>query len=91
MGAAFNSVFRVVQVAVLARILVPEDYGLMAIVTVVLAIGSVFADMGLSGAYLQRRDVTDGQRTSLFWTGVAVGAALALLLVLASQTKKLTT
>ncbi len=80
-GAAFTSVFKVVQVAFLARLLAPADYGLMAVVTVILGIGTVFSDFGLSNAYLQSRDVTPRQRSSLYWASVGTGAMLTALVL----------
>ncbi len=61
------------QVAVLARLLEPEDYGLMALVAVVLAFGSLFADMGVNSAFVER--------SSLFWLNVSVSIGIALLVV----------
>ncbi|WP_181049672.1 MOP flippase family protein [Marinobacter persicus] len=66
------------QVAVLARLLTPEDFGLMAMVAVVLGFGTVFTDMGVNSAYVQRSDVTQAQRSSLFWLNLFFGVGLTL-------------
>jgi lipopolysaccharide exporter len=83
-AAAANAVIRFGQLFVLVRILNPEDYGLIALVTVVLSFATLFADMGLNSAYLHRRDVSNEQRSSLFWANVSFSAVLALLVVFAS-------
>lgn len=67
------------QLAVLARLLAPEDYGLMAMVAVVLGFATVFTDLGLNSAYVQRQEVTPEQRSSLFWLNIAMGTGLTLL------------
>ena len=44
---------------VLARILLPEDYGLIALVTVFIQILNVFVDSGLGNALIQKKDADD--------------------------------
>jgi O-antigen/teichoic acid export membrane protein len=72
------------QIAVLARLLSPEDYGLMAMVAVVLGFAKIFTDMGINSAYVQRQNVTREQRSSLFWLNLAISGALTLLLFFCS-------
>ena len=80
-GMVFKGLMQVAQVAVLARLLAPEDYGLMAMVAVVLSFATVFADFGVNSAFVQRRDVTQEQRSSLFWFNLALSACLMLLVM----------
>jgi O-antigen/teichoic acid export membrane protein len=80
-SAAARALLQLAQVAVLARLLAPEDYGLMAMVGVVLGFASIFTDMGVNSAYVQRQDVTPEQRSSLFWLNVGMGGALTLLIL----------
>ena len=79
--AVGKSLLTIASLSVLARILVPEDYGLMAIVTVILGFAGLFGDLGINAAVVQRQDVTDVQRTSLFWLNVLVSIVLALIVV----------
>lgn len=83
-SAVFRAALQIVQVAVLARLLSPEDYGLMAMVGVVLGFAGVFADLGLSSAFVQRKQVTEEERSSLFWLNVVVGAAFTFLVGVSS-------
>jgi len=72
----------VVQTAttmVLARLLSPEDFGLMGMVVVVIGFLGLFRDAGLGMATVQRLEVTHQQTSTLFWINVAVGAILAIL------------
>lgn len=84
-SAIFKGLLQISQLAVLARILVPEDFGLMALVTVVLGFATLFADLGLNSAYIQRQDVTPTQRSSLFWLNTSVSLLLMLLVMLLSH------
>jgi O-antigen/teichoic acid export membrane protein len=83
LGAAGKVFVQIAQVAILTRLLSPDDFGIMAIVMVVVSVGSLFSDGGLSSAFLQRRDVPDDARSSLYWLNVAlalvVGIAIALM------------
>lgn len=72
------------QVAVLARLLAPQDYGLMAMVGVVLGFAGLFADMGINSAFVQRQNVSEDERSSLFWLNVGLSAALSMLVVVLS-------
>jgi len=83
-AAAVRALVQLAQVAVLARLLSPEDYGLMAMVAVVVGFATVFADMGVNSAYVQRQNVTPEQRSSLFWLNVAISAGMTLIVLLCS-------
>ena len=52
---------------VLARILLPEDYGLIALVTVFIQILNVFVDSGLGNALIQKKDADDLDFSSVFY------------------------
>jgi len=80
-AAVMQSLMQLVQMAVLARLLSPEDFGLMALVSVAIVFCSLFSDMGLSSAFIQRQDVTPQQRSSLFWLNIAMGTALTILMI----------
>ncbi len=75
---------QIVSTAVLARLLTPADFGIVAMVTAVTAFAGLFRDLGLSTASIQKRDLTHGQQCNLFWINVGVGATLSLLTAAAS-------
>ena len=62
---------------VLSRLLLPRDFGLVAMATAVTGFLSLFRDFGLSSASVQRTGVTDDQVSTLFWINLLVGATLA--------------
>jgi PST family polysaccharide transporter len=65
---------------VLARLLVPQDFGLFAMVTTVMGFLIIFQDAGLSTATVQRQEITHAQVSNLFWVNVVVGGVTTLLL-----------
>ena len=67
---------------VLARLLTPGDFGLIAMVTAITGFVAMFKDAGLSMATVQRKDVTHEQVSTLFWINVAL-SALAMLVIAA--------
>jgi PST family polysaccharide transporter len=78
---AANFLLRIGSLMVLARLLDPEDFGLVAMVTVVTGVFSLFRDAGLSTATIQRATVTEKQISTLFWMNMLVGAILGGLLL----------
>jgi PST family polysaccharide transporter len=69
---------------VLARLLKPADFGLVAMVTAITSLGTAFADLGLSEATIQRKEITHDQVSTLFWVNLAIGLGLmAITLALA--------
>lgn len=69
--------------AILARLLFPQDFGLVAMVSAVTGFVAMFKDAGLSMATIQRQNVTQAQISTLFWINVALGV-LVMLVVLAT-------
>jgi O-antigen/teichoic acid export membrane protein len=69
-----------VSTMILARLLTPRDFGLVAMVTTVTGFLRVFKDTGLSIATVQRERITHAQVSSLFWINVGVSALTGLAL-----------
>lgn len=65
--------------AVLARLLSPEDFGVIAISTVIIAFFTLFTDMGIGAAIVQNRNLTNDDLNSLFSLGIYMGLFLAAL------------
>jgi O-antigen/teichoic acid export membrane protein len=74
-----NFFIRIVSLMALSRLLDPKDFGLVAMVTAITGVFSIFTAFGLSSATVQRDTVTDEQVSTLFWINLLVGAILALL------------
>lgn len=76
-------VLQSISTVVLARLLMPEDFGLVAMVMVIVGFAAVFQDMGFSWATVQSPRITHQQASALFWIQVAVtiglGAVVAFI------------
>lgn len=55
---------------VLARLLLPDDYGVVAIVTVLISFFNVFVDSGFANALIQKLDADDLDFSSVFWFNI---------------------
>jgi len=80
-GQGVRIVIQLVGIVVLARLLSPADYGLVAMVTAIIGIAEIFRDFGLSSAAIQAKTITRGQKDNLFWTNTGIGAALSLVVL----------
>ena len=65
--------------AILARLLTPSDFGILAMVMAVIGFVIFFRNLGLSMATVQREDIANHQVNSLFW--VNLGFSLVILLI----------
>jgi PST family polysaccharide transporter len=79
-----NGILQILAAAVLARLLTPGDFGLVAIVTVLTSFASLLIDFGLGDVTTQRSKITPSQISSLFWISSGVGLAVAVALAAAS-------
>ena len=68
----------------LARLLTPEDFGLVAVLAFFVGAGAVLADGGLAVALIQRRDTEHSDESTVFWTNLALGASITVALVIAA-------
>ena len=76
---AIKFVLQLGSTAILARLLTPADFGLIAMVAVFTNFVGLFKDLGLSTATVQRERITHAQASTLFWINVALSVALAVI------------
>ena len=62
----------------LARLLEPADFGLIAMVMVIFGLATVFTDVGLGAALIQRRRVLPIHYSSVFYFNITIGSILTL-------------
>lgn len=67
------------SIVVLARLLTPDDFGLVAMVTAVTGFVAIFKDAGLSMATVQKAEIDHNQVSTLFWINVAISLGLMCL------------
>lgn len=71
-----------VVMIIMARILTPEDYGLVGMVTIFIAISQSLVDSGFSQALIRKQDRTETDNSTVFFFNIGVGLFLYLVLFL---------
>lgn len=69
---------------ILARLLTPADFGLLAVVNVFYLLVTLFIDGGLKEALIQKKDATDTDYSTVFWLNLFMGTALYAVLFVAA-------
>lgn len=73
-GASF-----VIQI-ILARLLSPEDYGVLSIMIIFTALANVFIQTGFNTALIQNKDVDDEDYSSVFWATLVIAIVIYAVL-----------
>lgn len=84
LSAIIRAVLQILQLTILARLLTPADFGLMAITGSILAIVVLFSDLGLSRAIIHFDHLTENTLSSLYWLNLLMGLVLSLLFAAAA-------
>ena len=85
MGAqAVRFAIQTASTMILARLLAPEDFGLVGMVTVLMQFVLFFRDFGLTQATVQRPTINRSQISNLFWFNVAASVGIAALFALSA-------
>lgn len=79
-GQGGRIALQLLSVIILARLLGPADFGLVAMASAFIGIGELLRDFGLSSAAIQSKELTKDQRDTLCWLNIALGAALSMLI-----------
>jgi O-antigen/teichoic acid export membrane protein len=77
---AVKFILNLASLSILARLLVPGDFGLVAMVTPLYRLAGFFQDLGLSAATIQKREITPAQVSNLFWLNVTLSVILGILM-----------
>ena len=81
-GAKYSSVaMNLVFTMILARLLSPEEFGTVAVITVFISFFNLFADMGLGTGVIQNKELSDEEINDIFSFSVYQGLILALLFI----------
>ncbi|MGY1749255.1 lipopolysaccharide biosynthesis protein [Modestobacter sp. SYSU DS0511] len=87
-GASTTLLWQIVRVGtqiggtvLLARLLSPADFGLIAMVTSLVGIGEILRDFGLTSAAVQAKSLSNKQKNNLFWINATVGALMTALVL----------
>lgn len=64
----------------LARLLIPKDYGTVALITVFIAISTVFVQSGFNTALIQKKDIDEEEISSVFYLSLFIAIVIYLIL-----------
>lgn len=77
-------VLSTVSAIVLARLLTPQDYGLIGMVAILVGFLGMFQYLGLSTATIKWSELNHGQVSTLFWLNMGLSTAIMLLAIAAA-------
>ncbi len=79
-GQCVRIVISLIAIPILSRLLSPEDFGLVAMVTAITGFAGMFVDSGLAQSTIQKDKINQQQISNLFWFSSTVGLCLAVIL-----------
>ncbi|OFY04483.1 MAG: hypothetical protein A2W93_04755 [Bacteroidetes bacterium GWF2_43_63] len=73
---------QIVRVGIIARFVLPEDYGIVAAVQGIIGLSTILGDFGMTTAALQKRTLSSNSESAFFWFNVVIGSLLVIILSL---------
>jgi PST family polysaccharide transporter len=80
----FASAIKFFGAIILARILVPDDFGLLSMTATFILLLQNFGENGFTEAIIQQKNISHHQVSSLFWINITIGFFLAFILVISA-------
>ncbi|MBN2396502.1 MAG: MOP flippase family protein [Candidatus Atribacteria bacterium] len=87
-GLAWSGTGQIVQQAtqfiigvILARLLSPRDFGLIAMIIVFTGFAEIFKDLGLGSAIIQKKGLENDHLNSIFWVNIITGLLLTGVII----------
>ena len=65
---------------ILARILSPEEFGLVGMIAIFISLGSSLMDSGFSGALIRKKEATESDLSTVFYTNLVLSLIIYLIL-----------
>lgn len=79
-----NGLVQILRLSILSRFLSKEDFGIVAILTLILGLTQVFSDMGFSAAIMSQKKIEKSNFLSLYWLQFLVFTFMMLSISLCS-------
>ena len=70
---------------VLARLLSPDEYGLIGILTIFISIFNAIVDSGFTNALIRKKDTTETDYSTVFYTNLVMSVFMAIILFLCAK------
>ncbi|EEY2424127.1 O183 family O-antigen flippase, partial [Escherichia coli] len=81
----FKIATQLISMIYLARLIAPEDYGIMAMATVVTNFAILFRDLGTSAAIVQRDSIDESLKSAIFWLNLLLGIIVGTAILFSSS------
>ena len=78
----YSATSKLLMMIILARLFTPGEYGIMGLILIVIGFGTLFSDIGVSGALIHYQKVSQQQLSTLYWLSFIVGFSIFLILIL---------
>ena len=78
----FSAITKIIMMIILARLFTPGEYGIMGLILIVIGFGTLFSDIGVSGALIHYQKVSQQQLSTLYWLSFIVGFSIFLIFIL---------
>src|SRR5689334_10635610 len=82
-GQGLKFIISLGATAVVARLLTPDDFGIVAMIVSLTGVAHIFKDLGLSLAVVQRPHLTHREASCIFWITFGLGIATSLAIAMA--------
>lgn len=79
---ASRQAFQFIIAAILARLLTPQDFGLVGMITVFTGLASILAEMGVGAAIIQRQNLAEEDYSSAFWLSIGISLIITFAMIL---------
>ena len=77
-------VFQFLSIVILSRLLTPEDYGIIGMMTIFITVGNILIDSGMGGALIKKQDANKEDYSTLFWFNMLVSVGCYVVLYILS-------
>ena len=81
-------IFTLLSTAILARLITPDDFGLIGMILVIINFLAVFKDAGLAQATIQKKTINESEISNLFWVNSLIALILAIIIFLFAPLNK---
>ena len=79
-----TQIFHFIVIIILARLLFPEDFGIIGMAVVFTGLVLTINELGLSAAIIQKKNITDSHLSTSFWISFGLGIILCITTVIIS-------
>lgn len=79
-----TQIFQFTVIIVLARLLFPDDFGIIGMAVIFTGLVQTINELGLSAAIIQKRNITDSHLSTSFWISLGLGIILCITTIIIS-------